>query len=167
MLGLSSPRGRALIRHAVAVLAAGAVLLAVAQVRLGAGAPGGIALVGAGAAAVSDPGAAPLMTGSSSRFSISGNVAGLYPGASLLLVLTISNPQQFAIVVNSITTSVGSPSASCSAANLSVSSFLGSLAVPAQGTATVTVTATMPHSAPNACQGAVFPLQYSGTAVKP
>lgn len=148
-------------------LIAGVVLAAILQPRFGAGHPAVISFIGAGAAAVSPPPSSDVASDQSGRFTISGSVTGLFPGASMPLVLTVSNHREFAIVVTSITTSVGSPSPSCASANLSVSQFVGNLSVPAEGTSKVTVTVTLSLAAPDACQGAVFPLQYTGNAVKP
>lgn len=98
------------------------------------------------------------------RFGIAGAVGGLYPGASAQLVLTVTNPLHFAIVVTSISTTVGSPSAGCVASNLTVAAFSGQLTVAAGGSAQVSVPVALSHAAPDACQAAVFPLQYSGVA---
>lgn len=148
-------------------LIAGAGLVAFAQLWPGAGHPGVISVIGAGAASVA-PSPNTVPPGHEDRFSISGGVNGLYPGASLPLVLTITNPAAFPIVVTSVSTSVGSPAATgCASTNLTVTQFSGRLSVPARSAATLTLTATLSHAAPDACQGAVFPLTYSGTAVKP
>ena len=167
MVRWSSARVSATAKRVVMALIAGVVLAVVVQLRFGAGHPAVINVIGAGAAVVSPSPSTAVASGETGRFGISGSVTGLYPGASMPLVLTVSNHQEFAIVVDSITTSVGSPSPACASANLSVSQFTGNLAVPAEGTSNVTVTVTLSHAAPDACQGAVFPLQYSGTAVKP
>lgn len=95
-------------------------------------------------------------------FGIAGSVKGLYPGLSTPLVLTVSNRQSFAIVVTSITTSVTSASAPCSASMLSVSSFSGRLSVPAMRSAKTSLVVKMRPSAPDACIGATFRLAYSG-----
>ena len=114
----------------------------------------------------------PHPTGSSTLiqsrrgFSISGELTGLYPGAILSLVLTVTNPQTFALKVTSITTTVGDASPVCPSSYLSVSSFNGPLQVAAEGHASATVVASMDHSAPDACQGAAFPLQYMGQGQK-
>lgn len=148
------------------VLIAGAVLAAIVQLRFGAGNPGGFTVIGVGAAVVSPSPSTRVPPGQSDRFTISGSVTGLYPGATLPLVLTISNQEAFPISVTSVSTSVGSPSAGCAASNLTVTQFAGSLTVPAKGTATLTLMASLSHDTPDACQGVVFPLQYSGMAVK-
>jgi hypothetical protein len=96
--------------------------------------------------------------------SIAGNVTGLYPGATLPLVLTVTNTKAQTITVTSISTVVGKDSKLCGAANVHVTKFSGKLLVPATGKATTTVEVLMAHSAPNACQGAVFPFRYHGSA---
>jgi hypothetical protein len=111
-------------------------------------------------------GAAP-QTQTNGSFRIAGNVGGLYPGLSSPLVLTVTNAQPFTIVVTSIITTVNAASASCAAANLSVSTFSGQLSVPASGSAKTTVVASLAQGAPDACIGASFPLAYSGAGRKP
>ena len=81
-------------------------------------------------------------------------------------MLTVTNPQKVAITVTSITTAVSNASTKCVAANLKVTTFSGHLVVKAGKTAQATVNATMPHSAPNACQGAHFPLLYTALATE-
>jgi hypothetical protein len=100
-------------------------------------------------------------------FRIAGSVGGLYPGLTKPLKLTISNPQHFAIVVTSVTVAVGDASQGCKAGNVAVTRFSGRRRVGARGSAQVTLELTLVHAAPDACQGAVFPLRYSGRAVKP
>jgi hypothetical protein len=100
-------------------------------------------------------------------FLISGSVGGLYPGAELPLHLTVLNPHSFAISVRSISVRVTSTAAACPAAYLHAGDFLGQLTVRGLGTAHTTVPVTLIHSAPDGCQGVLFTLSYSGTAVKP
>lgn len=100
-------------------------------------------------------------------FTISGRVSGLYPGADLPLVLTITNPNASPITVTSITTNVEALSAGCDSTELTVPTFSGSLAVPAKHAASLTVLARMSAAAPNACQGAHFLFAYSGTGTTP
>ena len=110
--------------------------------------------------------AAP-QTQTTGSFTIAGSVAGLYPGLTVPMVLTISNPKSFPIVVTSIKTTVGAASAACSASNLAVTAFSGQLLVPALGSAGTTVQVSMAQSASDVCQGATFPLIYLGLASKP
>jgi hypothetical protein len=98
----------------------------------------------------------------SNAFLIEGNVSGLFPGAVIPVQLTVTNLEQFPIVVTSIRTHVSTPSGDCRSKNLKLSVFTGQLAVGGSGTATTTVLATMAHSAGNSCQGATFVLQYHG-----
>jgi hypothetical protein len=101
------------------------------------------------------------------KFSVSGSASGAYPGGNLPLPLTVTNQYPFAITVTSISIQVGNATSNCPAANLTPMNFTGSLAVPANGTASVTLGVMMVSGAPNACQGVTFPLTYTATAVKP
>jgi hypothetical protein len=124
-------------------------------------------LVGAGASQTT-PGQSRVNGSDKRDFTISGQVDGLYPGARRGLVLTVANPNNFVISVQTLTVTVRAPSASgCPASTLSVAPFSGSLLVPANGTAARSVLVTMSPTAVNACQDVTFPLVYSGTAVKP
>jgi hypothetical protein len=107
------------------------------------------------------PDATPLTT---AAFFITGRVLGLYPGVTLPLVLTVTNPNKFSITVTSITTTVRNASSTCLAANVKVTSFSGAAVVAARNTAHVTVHTTMAHGAGDACQRAVFPFHYRGVA---
>ena len=112
------------------------------------------------------PGApAPGAKARAASFAIGGSVTGLYPGLSLPLVLTITNNDSVTITVDSITTTVANASKKCPSANLSVTPYSnGTLVIAPGASGQVTVQAAMLHSAPNACQGVVFPLQYTGAA---
>jgi hypothetical protein len=95
-------------------------------------------------------------------FRIGGSIGGLYPGVVTHLVLSVVNPQRYALVITSISTTVGTPKTGCSATNLSVGSFSGHVKVKAHRSVQVAVQVSLAHAAPDACQGALFPLQYSG-----
>lgn len=128
----------------------------------------GAAVIVAGACALTLLVAAHRSAAAHARgtFRIAGSVSGLYPGISTHLFLTVTNPQAYAIKVTQIRTSVGSPSAACGASNLVVGTFTGHRVVARHGKAVVTVPISLRHAAPDACQGAVFPLTYTGTARK-
>jgi hypothetical protein len=102
----------------------------------------------------------------SGSFTIAGRVAGLYPGVTKHLVLRVTNPQGFAIVVTAIETKGQNASARCTASYLAVTSFSGHLSVPARGSAKTSVLAKLARRAPNACIGATFPLVYRGLGRK-
>lgn len=97
-------------------------------------------------------------------FGIAGSASQLYPGATVPLVLTLTNPQPFVIVVTSLTVRVSNASANCAGTNLSASDFTGRLPVPARGSAKTTLHLSMQLSALNGCAGAVFPLSFTGLA---
>lgn len=161
------PRGHAARRVLRAgTWAAVTLLIGTAALASESGSHGGTELVSlSGRGSASEPapaGGAPAL--SSTSFTISGKVGGLYPGAVLPLTLTVTNKLTVPIVLTSLTTKVGAASSSCGTANLAVAPFAGKLPVPAKGKASTTVQVTMAHSAPNACQGAIFPLHYRGQA---
>lgn len=100
-------------------------------------------------------------------FAISGSVNGLYPGLTKPLTLTVTNPQHFPIVVTSLTVTVRDARLGCTGDNVAVTAFGGPVPVPALASATVPLLITLAHHAPDACQGAVFPLLYSARAFRP
>jgi hypothetical protein len=146
---------------AVATLA----LLLLAPVVFSATPGAALALTGSGSASVSRGGTATASS-TGNTFGITGGVSGLYPCDVAQLPRTVTNRKPFPISVTSISTSVAQASPGCLAGYLSVSAFTGHLTVPATGNATATVTATLSHAAPDACQGATFALTYTGQAVK-
>jgi hypothetical protein len=95
-------------------------------------------------------------------FEIGGAVHGLYPGYAGRLELSVRNLRHFAIVVDSITTAVGPARNGCGASYLKVWPFSGHVRVLAHGTRMLSVSIKLSHAAPDACQGARFPLRYSG-----
>jgi hypothetical protein len=104
-------------------------------------------------------------------FTIRGDVETLYPGATLDLVVTITNPQQFAIEVTEIdvVTKTDPSHTGCSASSyVDGSSFEGSIVVARKGSTIRSgiLSVSMDHAAPDACQGARFPLEFHGRAVK-
>lgn len=100
-------------------------------------------------------------------FTISGDLAGLYPGLGTVLVLNVSNPQHFDILVQTLTVTVQDAAAGCLAGNLSIGGYTGApILVPAGRTVQQQLPALLLHSAPDGCQGVSFPLVYSGTAGK-
>lgn len=99
-------------------------------------------------------------------FTIAGESSDLTPGVTRPLPLTISNTQNFDIIVKTITVSVGSAGPGCPGSNAVATGFNGALTVPKKGTASLSLTIGMVANAANACQGKTFPLTYSGTGVK-
>lgn len=153
---------RALLECGLLLAAVAVALVSLTWASRPAGAGRIVLLAGSGTAG--EPGASTAGAAPGSAFTISGRVGGLYPGSVRPLVLTVTNHERFVIVVVSMKTVAGVAKAGCGAQNLSVTSFSGRLRVPAGRTAHITVKAKMAHSAPNACQRAVFPLHYTGQA---
>jgi hypothetical protein len=112
------------------------------------------------------PSSAAVTTAAARPFGIAGSVGGLYPGRAEPLVLKVTNPYPFAIVVTSLATTVGAAGVGCGGGYLAVPAFSGQMTVLGSGSAHVSVTVKLAHSAPNACQGRVFPLKFSGVARK-
>jgi hypothetical protein len=97
---------------------------------------------------------------------ISGSVADLYPGQARSLTFLVGNPNPFRVRITSVSVTPWSASAECPSANLTVGSFAGPFEVAANDSATTTVPVTMVITAPDACQGAVFPVVYTAEAVE-
>lgn len=100
-------------------------------------------------------------------FTISGDVAGLYPGSQKPLRLTITNKATAPIYVFYIRVdSVSVNRSGCPASSVWSPDYLGSTRIPRLGTGTVTIPVFMRSSAPNACQGATYTIRYTGSATQ-
>lgn len=126
-----------------------------------------------GSSASPKPKAGPRSTGQGNGqanghkdFVVSGQVENLRPGGTQPMVLTVRNPNSVGIRVTSLTVSAVSASTTCQASYLTLPQWTGSLVVPKKGSSTLTVQVSLKPAAPNACQGARWPLSYGGTAVK-
>jgi hypothetical protein len=110
-------------------------------------------------------------------FVITGCADGLFPGGATPVQLTIWNPNRFPLGVARLSVAAGDAdkaAAGCTASQVTSPGFAaadpaGYLVVPAAddagpGTMSLTVAVTLDRAAPNACQGAAWPLTYSGTA---
>ncbi len=116
-----------------------------------------------------------LLAGSSPSapytFTISGAATGLFPGATVQLPLTVTNPNPDYIQVTSLTVAVTAtdrPGCSIAGRNIQASSYSGpAFLVPRDnGTATVQVPVSMPDTVSNTCRGAQFSLTYGGSATQ-
>ena len=99
-------------------------------------------------------------------FLLTGQVENLRPGAAQPMVVTVRNPNNSPIRVTSVALHATAASATCPASSLDLPTWTGSLLVAKRGTATVTVDVGLKPGAPSACQGATWPVTYSGSAVK-
>lgn len=112
--------------------------------------------------------------GPSGVFSISGDVAGLVPGATKTLALTVTNPNPWPIQVLTLDTSVSAPDGSACATTISVGRYTYSsgdalVTAPARGSVRVDVPVAYVDSLDvdqTGCAGTTFPLAFTGTAVR-
>jgi hypothetical protein len=107
--------------------------------------------------------------GTAGTFSMKGNAKGLFPGATKRLPVKVTNPNKFAIKVTRITVRVKPDRSrlSCSPKTyMRATKLTRSIRVPRRSSSTAKLRITMLSAAPNACRGAVFPLRFTGEAVK-
>jgi hypothetical protein len=103
-------------------------------------------------------------------FFISGNISGLAPGVEKHLALTITNPHNAVIDVQSLgatVTGVDPAHSSCPGSSVTADPYQGHIAVAKNGTAATQLPIRLSATAPSSCQGARFTLSYTGMAVKP
>jgi hypothetical protein len=96
-----------------------------------------------------------------------GTVTGLVPGGTVTRKVRVTNPGNQDIKVTRLDTSVGRPSPHCPANAVTVDALAAPVLVARNSVADVNLTVRMARSAPDTCQSLVFPLTYSGTAIKP
>jgi hypothetical protein len=97
-------------------------------------------------------------------FEISGEVNGLYPGANATLEARVTNPQPFTIRVTSVATAVENADPSCPGSMLEIGDVRAPVDVPSGATGSVPLAVHMDGSAPDACEGAIFTLEFVATA---
>jgi hypothetical protein len=97
-------------------------------------------------------------------FEISGATDGLYPTVVRTLHLKLENPHSATVTVETLQIEVGDASPRCTSSNLAVEPVDLPIDLPALGEATVAVTIRLVDDPADACQGARFPLTYTGTA---
>jgi hypothetical protein len=97
-------------------------------------------------------------------FELSGEVDGLYPGAQVTLEATVTNPHPFAIRVTDAGATVLDAGSACPASMLQVERAEPNVVIGAHSTGTVSLQVRMSRRAPDACQGATWPLRFTGVA---
>lgn len=131
--------------------------------------PGGIGRIGDVAACVVAALLLAALNASSVHaqdgYQIAGEVDGLYPGAVATLDSRVTNPHPFPIRVVSTTVTVFDASSECPASMLEIGDSQATVEVPPLGMGTVPLDVRMSLSASDACQGATWPLMFTGTAV--
>jgi hypothetical protein len=111
----------------------------------------------------------PAERAKAATFSIDGSARNLYPGKQMPLRLTITNPNRRPIEVTSIGVRVGSDVAKpgCPPSDfVRATSLRSAFRVPARSKKRVALKIVLLPSAPDACQGAIFPLRFVGRAVQ-
>ncbi len=97
------------------------------------------------------------------QFTLTTAYSGLYPNADVSVPVTVHNPHGYELAVHAAGVTVGDAGPACPAANLEASSFAGDVVAPPHGDATIPIRMHMPASAPDACQGATFPLHFTAS----
>lgn len=93
---------------------------------------------------------------------ITGSTSGLYPGRRARLPVTFVNRSRSALVLRRITVRVRRARRGCEARELTVGRFPRSVRIRARRRVRVWLPVTLRRTAPNACQGARFPLRVRG-----
>jgi hypothetical protein len=99
------------------------------------------------------------------RFSLGGNVVGLYPGAKRQLAVNVRNPFRRKLRLVAVDTEVRRASRLCTAANLDIRPFRGALLIAPRRTRVVRLRVLMPETAAQECSAARFPLVFRARAV--
>jgi len=97
------------------------------------------------------------------QFTLTTNYTGLYPDADVTVPVTVHNPMAYDLAVHTANVQVGNATPGCTADYLEASPFSGDIVAPAHGDTTIPIRMHMLASAPDACQGATFPLSFSAS----
>jgi hypothetical protein len=105
---------------------------------------------------------------------VPGRATALIPGATGNRWIRLTNVENFPILVQTLTTTVGSPVDSaghtvpaCPANAVRVDALAKPVTVAGNGIADVALVTHMVATASNSCRNLTFPLTYNGTATKP
>ncbi|MGZ6926799.1 MAG: hypothetical protein ACXVJF_08770 [Acidimicrobiia bacterium] len=97
------------------------------------------------------------------QFTLTTTYVGLFPNADVSVPVTVHNPRDYVLAVHTAAVTVGDAGPGCDASNLVAESFRGDVLVAARRDATIPIHMHMPADAPDACQGATFPLTFTAT----
>lgn len=97
---------------------------------------------------------------------VSGDVAGLYPGASLPLRLRLTNPYSFDVIVTSVEVTPAAAAEGCGPEWIRADALSAPVALGKKGSATTDITLRMHGDAPDACKNATWALAYAGAVTK-
>ncbi|WP_410565431.1 hypothetical protein [Amycolatopsis sp. cmx-4-61] len=105
---------------------------------------------------------------------VPGRATALVPGATGSRWVRLANAENFPILVQTVTATVGTPVdgrgrpvPACPAASVRLDALARPVTVAGNGTTDVALTTHMLPGTPEACRSVTFPLTYTGTAVKP
>jgi len=102
----------------------------------------------------------------SSDLVVTGSIKGLYPGARKRLQLKVRNRLTVRMKLTSLTVRVRDGRWNCRGANVRVGRFRGRLLLPPRTQRAVNLVVSMPKTAPDPCQGAVFRLFFRARAAR-
>jgi hypothetical protein len=112
-----------------------------------------------------DPGR-PQSAGLATRFPLSGSIADLVPGHQRTLLVQLTNPNPFTVSVNQLTVTASAASTNCGVANLTISPLPAPVLVEGYASGVAGVPVMLTDTAPDACQGAAFPLTFSAEVTR-
>lgn len=101
------------------------------------------------------------------EFTIAGEVDGLFPGAVATLEARVTNPHPFAIRVSAVAVTVADAAPGCPASMLEVGESAGSVVVAGGSSGIIPLDVRMHLNAPDACQGAIWPLRFTAVGLGP
>jgi hypothetical protein len=96
---------------------------------------------------------------------MTGEVDGLFPGVETVVQATVTNQQTFTIVVTALTVRALDSSTDCPGSLLQFGQLASTVGVSPGAATVVRIPVRLDVGAPDACQGATWPLEFSGTAV--
>jgi hypothetical protein len=97
---------------------------------------------------------------------VNGSVEGLFPGVPNILQVSVTNENNTAIAVASVVVQASDAGPECPASVLTFTPPPPGQVITAGATANVPVTVEIAADAPDACQGATFPLRHTVTAIR-
>lgn len=97
------------------------------------------------------------------QFTLTTDYVGLYPNADVTVPVRVHNPFDYDIAVHTASVQVGDAGPGCPRTNLEAATFSGDVVVRAGADGVVPVHMHMPAGAPDACQGASFPLVFTAS----
>ena len=125
----------------------------------------GVVALGRPLPASASSSAATTRPAATTSFELTGDVTGIYPNATVVAPVRVHNSEQYALTVERTQVLIGDAAAGCDAANLTATAVGPPVVVAAGGVANIPIQVHMLASAPDACQGATFPLTFVAEGV--